>query len=133
MPYPFLKTPVDDDGEKKPTRHYSDKQEKSVAKAVGGKKTPNSGATMYVKGDVLTKDCCFECKTIEKHQKTRTIEEVWFTKNKDEALYMNKSYDAVVINFGEDRPNYYCIDEALFKRMKYALELLDQQESEEDN
>ena len=66
MPYPFLKTPIDDDGKKKPTRYYSDKQEMSVAKAVGGRKTPNSGATPYVKGDVLTKQWIFECKTIIK-------------------------------------------------------------------
>lgn len=29
----------------KPTRFYSNKQEKSVAKAVGGKQVSNSGAT----------------------------------------------------------------------------------------
>ncbi len=29
----------------KPTRHYSTKQEKSIAEAVGGKRTANSGAT----------------------------------------------------------------------------------------
>ena len=28
-----------------PTRYYSSKQEKAVAKAIGGKQTPNSGAT----------------------------------------------------------------------------------------
>ena len=28
-----------------PTRHFSSKQEKAVAKAIGGKQTPNSGAT----------------------------------------------------------------------------------------
>ena len=39
---------------KKPTRWYSDKQEKQVAKATGGKQTPNSGSTPYVKADVLT-------------------------------------------------------------------------------
>lgn len=132
MPYPFLKTPIDDEGKKKPTRYYSDKQEKSVAKAVGGRKTPNSGATPYVKGDVLTKQWIFECKTIIKSQKSRTIEEAWFTKNKNESLFMNKDYDAVIINFGEGKPNYYCVDEALFMRMKYALELLDKQEKEEE-
>lgn len=28
-----------------PTRHFSSKQEKAVAKAIGGRQTPNSGAT----------------------------------------------------------------------------------------
>lgn len=30
------------------TRYYSNKQEKSVAKAVGGRKTANSGATAFL-------------------------------------------------------------------------------------
>lgn len=33
----------------RPTRFYSNKQEKQVAKAVGGRKTANSGATPFVK------------------------------------------------------------------------------------
>lgn len=32
----------------RPTRFYSNKQEKKVAKAVGGKQTANSGATIPV-------------------------------------------------------------------------------------
>lgn len=31
----------------KPTRYFSSRQEKAVAKAIGGKKTANSGATPY--------------------------------------------------------------------------------------
>lgn len=47
-----------------PTRHYSSIQEKSVAKAVGGKQTSNSGATMFQKGDVrLDSLFLIECKT----------------------------------------------------------------------
>ena len=41
---------------KKSTRYFSNKHEKSVAKAVGGKKTANSGATPFQK--VLT-PCSF--------------------------------------------------------------------------
>lgn len=33
--------------ETRPTRWYSTKQEKQVAKVVGGRKTPNSGATKF--------------------------------------------------------------------------------------
>ena len=50
----------------KPTRHFSSRQEKTVAKAVGGRQTPNSGATPFAKGDVLTKGAngfLLECKT----------------------------------------------------------------------
>lgn len=38
---------------KQPTRYYSDKQEKAIAKATGGRQTANSGATAFQKGDVL--------------------------------------------------------------------------------
>ena len=37
----------------KPTRFYSNKQEKKVAKTLGGKKVANSGATAFHKGDVI--------------------------------------------------------------------------------
>lgn len=43
------------EGENIPTRARSSAQEKQVAKAVGGKTTANSGATMFGgKGDILT-------------------------------------------------------------------------------
>ena len=32
----------------RPTRFYSNKQEKKVAKAIGGKQTANSGATLFI-------------------------------------------------------------------------------------
>lgn len=51
------------DGEKKPTRYYSDKQEKQIAKATGGKQTKNSGATCFEKGDILTDKFLLEAKT----------------------------------------------------------------------
>lgn len=33
---------------KNSTRYYSNRQEKQVAKSIGGKQTPNSGATKFV-------------------------------------------------------------------------------------
>ena len=35
------------------TRYYSDKHEKSVIKALGGRQTSNSGANRFEKGDVI--------------------------------------------------------------------------------
>jgi len=40
----------------KPTRYFSNRQEKKVAKRVGGKQVSNSGATAFNKGDVVTDD-----------------------------------------------------------------------------
>ena len=114
-----------DDGKKKPTRYYSDKQEKSIAKAVGGKQTANSGATAYSKGDVTEGDrtgWLLEAKTCMKDQKSFTMQEEWFIKNRAESIFMKKDYSAVVFNFGPDKPNYYCIDENTFLEMKEALE-----------
>ena len=105
------------DDEIKPTRKYSSAQEKAVAESVKGKTTKNSGATMFQKGDILTDNWLLECKTCTKHQKQFTIKKDWIEKNKQESLFMNKDYSAVVFNFGPDENNYYVIDELTFKEL----------------
>ena len=102
---------------KKPTRHYSDKQEKSIAKAVGGDQTTNSGATPFQKGDILTLDFLLEAKTKTKHADSISVKKEWIEKNKREALFMGKKYNAVVISFGPNEPNNYIIDEYLFQEL----------------
>ena len=105
--------------EKKPTRYYSSIQEKSIAKAISGKQTPNSGATPFIKGDVLTEKWSFEAKTQTKSKKSFTLKKEWFEKQKQESLFMGKPYSAVVFNFGPNETNYYVLDELTF------LELLE--------
>lgn len=106
----------------RPTRFYSKNQENTVAKAVGGKRTANSGATRFVKGDVITDEFLIEAKTVTKHQKTFTIKEEWFKKNRDEAFAMRKPYSAIVFNFGPNEENHYIINEKLFKTLQALLE-----------
>lgn len=101
---------------KKPTRFYSNRQEKAVAKAVHGKQTPNSGSTPFVKGDVLTEQFLIECKTMMKPQKQFTIKKEWITKNKEEAFAMSKDYNALAFDFG-DSERFYIIDEKLFQQL----------------
>jgi hypothetical protein len=48
------------------TRKQSTKQEKSVAKQINGRITPNSGATDFIKGDVRSDIFLVECKTTDK-------------------------------------------------------------------
>lgn len=108
--------------EKKPTRYYSDIQEKSVAKAIKGKQTANSGATAYQKGDVLDDLFLVECKTKTKESESISVKKEWFDKNLSESIYMKKPYSCVVINFGPNTKNYYIIDEQTFLEMKEALE-----------
>ena len=99
----------------KPTRFYSSKQEKKVAKVLNGKKVANSGATAFEKGDVTTDLFLLECKTCAEEKKSFSIKKDWIEKNKEEAFSMGKSYSALVFNFGPDSENYYVIDEKLFK------------------
>lgn len=101
----------------KATRHYSSVQESQIAKAVKGNVTKNSGATMFQKGDVTTDNWLLEAKTSTTNKKSFSLKEEWFTKNKQESLFMNKEYSAVVFNFGPDKPNYYVIDELTFQEL----------------
>ena len=107
----------DDESNKQPTRHYSKKQEVSVAESVGGTRTANSGATMFGgKSDVNIKNLFnIECKTKTTSSASITIKKDWITKNKREALFDGSLYSAIAFNFGPDEENHYIIDELLFK------------------
>lgn len=105
----------------RPTRFYSKKQETKVAKAIGGKRTANSGATTFSKGDVTTDSFLIECKTCTEPRKSFTLKKEWFDKNKEEAFAMHKDYSAVVFDFG-DGENLYVIDEHLFRVLQKTLE-----------
>ena len=100
----------------RPTRFYSTQQEKKVAKAVSGKRTANSGATAFSKGDVTIDNFLLECKTHTEFKKSFTLQYEWFDKNKEEAFAMHKDYSAIVIDFGNGE-NHYIIDEKLFKKL----------------
>ena len=115
------------EGEKPlPTRHFSAKQEEAVAKATGGKRTPNSGATDFGgKGDVHSDKFLLECKTKTTHSESISIKREWFEKNKQEAMFMGKPYSAVVFNFGPDEENHYIIDEYLFLELLNHLNTLE--------
>lgn len=105
----------------RPTRFYSKQQEMKVAKAVGGKRTANSGATTFSKGDVRTDMFLLECKTCTEPRQSMSIKKEWFTKNKEEAFAMHKDYSALVFDFG-DGENHYVIDENLFIQLLTYLE-----------
>ena len=109
-----------------PTRYYSKKQEEAVAKAVGGRRSKNSGATMFDKSDVSTDKFNLECKTKTSHSESISIKKEWFEKNKQEAMFMNKPYSAIVFNFGPDEENHYIIDEYLFVELLQHLNTLEE-------
>ena len=99
----------------RPTRFYSNRQEKAVAKELGGRKTPNSGATPWVKGDITTEQWLIECKTATKEQSSFSIKKEWLEKNKEEAFASGKPYNALCFDFGDNGNRYYVLDEKTFK------------------
>jgi hypothetical protein len=110
---------IKDDQKPTPTRVYSKKQETEIAATTGGQRTPNSGATTWSKGDVLTEQFLLEAKTKTTHSDSIKINKEWFEKNRQEMAFMGKPHSAIVFNFGPGEENHYIIDEYLF------LELLD--------
>lgn len=105
----------------RPTRFYSSKQEKRIAKAVNGQRVVNSGATAFSKGDVRTDEWLFEAKTKTSESQSFSIKKEWLLKNREEMFAMGKSYNALVFDFG-DGNNYYVLDEKTFLKMKEAFE-----------
>jgi len=106
------------------TRKYSNKQEKKVANDIKGKKTANSGATLFQKGDVNNKYFCIECKTATTEKQSFSIKKEWIDKIKEESFAMKKPNWAIAFNFGDQiyNKNYYIIDETLFKQLTKYIE-----------
>lgn len=99
------------------TRFYSKKQENDVAEVLGGRTTPNSGATQYIKGDVSAKHWLLECKTCMTNKKSFSIRKEWLTGIKEEAKQQGKMNYAVAFNFGPGQENYYILTEKKFKEL----------------
>ena len=107
-----------------PPRYYSNRQEKAVAKEIGGKQTKNSGATLFQKSDVYTDLFNLECKTKTTNSDSISIKREWFEKQIKENIQMGKKYSAIVFNFGPDAPyneNHYIINEQLFLALQEYL------------
>lgn len=104
------------------TRYYSKNQEKRVAKATKGRRTANSGATAFQKGDVITREFLIECKTKVAHSESFTIKKEWLDKNQEEAFAMGKNHSALCFDFGPGSKQYYVIDNRLFQILQNFLE-----------
>lgn len=102
-------------------RYFSNKQEKYIAKHTDGKVQPNSGATLFNKGDVIIKEksILIEAKTKAAESQSITIKKEWFDKLKEEAFGMGLRADRaiVAINFGGNEKNKYIISEEFFKEI----------------
>lgn len=104
------------------TRFFSKQQENSIAKVVGGKTTPNSGATKYQKGDVSTpgvdeNSWLLEAKTSMTPKQSFAIKKQWLETIKEEAFQAGKMNYALVFSFGPKQENYYILSEQKFKEL----------------
>lgn len=107
----------------KPTRFYSNRQEKQVANVTSGRQIANSGATKFQKGDIQAGDFLIECKTSTAQKKSFTIKEDWLLKNAEEAFAMGKNHSALCFDFGiQNNQRYYVISEREFLTYKRFLE-----------
>lgn len=107
---------------KNSTRYFSNNQEKKVAKAIGGRKTANSGATPFYKGDVTTDDFLLECKTKMSDSNSISIKKEWMDKLEEEAFAMGKNYFALCFDFGpRDNMRYYIVTEREFQLLQEAI------------
>lgn len=99
------------------TRELSTIQEKNVAKSLGGRRTSNSGATAFTKGDVLTDDAIIECKTKMNEVKAFSIQKKWIDTLEEERKGMGKDIAAIAFSFDIGKSSYYVINEETFKRL----------------
>lgn len=86
---------------------------------------PNSGATLFKKGDIINDDWLFEAKTCMKPQESFSIKKEWLDKLKQETFAMNKEFNALVFNFGNNNENYFILNEKVFKQILSLLEELE--------
>ena len=105
-----------------PTRYYSKRQEKQVAKLVDGNTTSNSGAANFCAGDVIGSDnTLYECKTVTKQVKSYAIKKEVLDKIQKEAFAMKKSNAVMAFNFEPDGELFFVLRQ---KHYKELLELI---------
>ena len=105
------------------TREASTRQEKAIAKSLGAKRTPNSGAGKFSKGDLYIKnEWLIEAKTCMQPKSSFSIKKLWLDKMKEEQFATNKMYSSLCFDFGDEGQRYYVIDEQMFKTLVELLE-----------
>jgi hypothetical protein len=110
------------------TRELSSCHEEQVAKALGGRRTSNSGATPFTKGDVIVGDCLIECKTKMNEVNAFSIQKEWLETLEEERRGMGKELCAVAFSFNSGKDSYYVIDQKTMKKlleMKHRLDDLE--------
>ena len=108
---------------KNTTRAKSNQQEKRIAKALGGKQVIGSGATPFLKGDVIVDKLFIEAKTKMEPSKSISVKKEWLEKAKEQALATRKEDYALAISFGDNK-DYYIIEDTLMEDLYQSREKL---------
>ena len=101
---------------KNTTRAKSSQQEKRIAKAMNGKQVIGSGATPFLKGDVLADNLFIEAKTKMVPSQSITIKKAWTDKAKEQSLAMRKKDYAIAVSFGDNK-DYYLIEDTFMEEL----------------
>lgn len=86
------------------------------------KRTPNSGATAFTKGDLQDRKWILEAKTCMEPKKSFSIKKDWLDTLKEEMYASNKDYRALCFDFGDEKDRYYILDENTFSYIKEILD-----------
>lgn len=109
---------------KKPTRYYSNRQEKTIAKDLKGNQQINSGATPFYKGDVKTKHFLVEAKTSTTAKYSVSIKKEWLEKINSEVFTMGGGkLPVLAFNFEPGGENYYILNSRGMFVLKTLLEM----------
>ena len=111
---------------KESTRAFSDAQEKDVCRKLHATQQPNSGASLFRKGDCINYDASLliECKTCMQDKESFSIKKSWIDKNREEAFTQRVFDGCIAFNFGPNKENYFVINEKL---MKFLVEKLEEE------
>ena len=107
----------------KNTRDKSFQQEKRIANAMRGKRVIGSGATPFLKGDVIVDNLFIEAKTKMEPCKGFRIQKEWIEKAKAQAIATKKSDYALAISFGDNK-DYYVIEDTFMRELCQSREAL---------
>jgi len=110
----------------KTTKSVSNEQEKRVAKLVDGRVVVGSGATQFQKGDVVTKNCFYECKTSMSPKDSYKINKKDLQKADEQRFSMGKENYAFVFDFGDKQDLFVVL------KMNTYLNLINNKENMND-
>lgn len=109
---------------KESTRYFSTLQENDICSKLNATRQPNSGASVFRKGDVINYDASLliEAKTVTSEKDSFSIKKDWIKKNREEAFTQRVFNGCIAFNFGPEQENFFVIDEKLMKFLVDKLE-----------